>query len=295
MKLQLLIIGLLICTTGFSQKVDFKRKMAESYYNDYDFHKAIPLYKQLLKSAPQDEALHVRLATIYDHLNDSESAEEYYAFLAGKQEAKPEYLLSYARILARNGKYGLSMTWYDNYSKVAPNDSRGSAFAEAYKDMSAFYGDSSGVRLTKSPFSTKADDFSPAYYRGSIVFPSDRQHFSPVRSTYNWTQSPYLDLYIARPGEKDARPFSKQLNTPYHEGPLSFNKGQDTIIFTRSIYYDSRLHKGSGGINRLGLFQARWNGKQKRWIDVRPLVLNNVEYSVEHPALSPDGGKLYFR
>jgi len=172
--------------------------------------------------------------------------------------------------LAKNGKYDQAVNWYQKYSKVQPSDTRGSAFAEAYMNMADFYKDSSGVRLKKSPFSTEADDFSPAYYGGSIVFSSDRQRLSFVGSTYKWTQS------------------------PYHEGPVSFNKTQDTIIFTRSIYCDSRLHKSSEGIIRLGLFQASWDAKQKKWIDVKPLSLNNVQYSVEHPALSPDGKKLYF-
>ncbi|MEI7420848.1 MAG: OmpA family protein [Prolixibacteraceae bacterium] len=294
MKIKLLIISLLICTAGFSQKIDFKRKMAESYYKNFDFHKAIPLYEELLKISPADITLYWRLATIYDHLNDSQSGEKYYAYLANSKDARAEYLLNYARILAKNGKYDQSVIWYQKYSKAQTSDTRGAAFAEAYKDMAAFYRDSAGVRLTKAPFSGPSDDFSPAYYHGSIIFSSDRQRFSIVRSTYNWTQSPYLDLYIAKPNDKEAKPFSKQLNTPYHEGPVTFSKTQDTIIFTRSIYYDSRLHKGKEGINRLGLFQARWDEKLNKWIDVTPLPLNNVEYSVEHPALSPDGQKLYF-
>jgi outer membrane protein OmpA-like peptidoglycan-associated protein/tetratricopeptide (TPR) repeat protein len=294
MKLRLLIISLLICSAGFSQKVDFMRKMADKYYQNFDFHKAIPLYEQLLKSSPANYEVHVRLATIYDHLNDSQSGEKYYAFLVDKKNAKPEYLLNYARILAKNGKYDQAVIWYQKYSKVQSSDTRGIAFAEAYKNMAAFYKDSSGVRLVKTPFSTQADDFSPAYYGGSIVFSSDRQRSSFVGSTYNWTQSPYLDLYIAAPDEKEAKPFSKELNTPYHEGPVTFNRTQDTIFFTRSIYYNSRLFESSEGIIRLGLFQASWDAKQKKWIDVKPLSLNNVQYSVEHPALSPDGKKLYF-
>ena len=294
MKLKLLIISLLICTAGFSQKIDFKRKMAESYFKNFDFHKAIPLYEQLLKFNPADITLYWRLATIYDHLNDSKSGEKYYAYLAGSKDAKPEYLLNYARILAKNGKYDQSVFWYQKYSKAQSADPQGAAFAEAYQNMAAFYKDSAGVRLSKTPFSGPSDDFSPAYYHGYIVFSSDRQRFSVVRSIYNWTQSPYLDLYIARPHDRVAKPFSKQLNTPYHEGPVTFNKNQDTIIFTRSIYYNSRLHKGAEGINRLGLFQANWDGKHKKWINVTPLVLNNVNYSVEHPTLSPNGQLLYF-
>lgn len=294
MKLKLLIISLLFCFAGFSQKVDFKRKMADTYYKNFDFHKAIPLYEQLLKGNPSDIELNQRLAAIYDHLNDSRSGEKYYSYLVVSKEAKPEYMLNYARILAKNGKYDQAVVWYKNYSKAQTSDPRGSAFAGAYGNMASFYSDSAGVRLTKAPFSGESDDFSPAYYHGSIVFSSDRQRFSIVRSTYNWTQSPYLDLYLAKPNDKEARLFSKQLNTPYHEGPVTFNSTQDTIIFTRSIYYDSKLHKGTEGINRLGLFQASWDGQQNKWINVTPLALNNLEYSVEHPALSPDSRNLYF-
>jgi outer membrane protein OmpA-like peptidoglycan-associated protein len=294
MRIKILIIGMLICTAGISQDFTIKRKLADSYYNQYDFYRAIPLYDQMLKSNPEDSLVYEKLAQAYDHLNDSENAERCYAFLAGRKAPKPEYLLGYARTLSRNGKYGQAIVWYGKYSQAKPEDPRGAAFGDAYKNIRSFYQDSSSCLIKKAPFSTAADDFSPSYFGESVVFSSDRSEFSLLHSTYNWTHTPYLDLYIAGRDSSGAKPFSGELNSKYHEGPVTFSRGQDTIIFTRSNYYHSRLHKSGEGINKLSLFRAVWDGSQKKWTDITPLSMNSDEYSVEHPALSPDGSRLYF-
>jgi outer membrane protein OmpA-like peptidoglycan-associated protein len=294
MKIYLLIASLLIFTTGFAQDFIGKKKIADGYYNSFDFYKAAAMYEQLLKSSPNDLELHLKLATIYDHLNDSQGAERCYFFLVNRKEVKPEYLLSYAQALSRNGKYDKALIYYQKYKDVRPQDTRGDSFSQAYKHMNQFYKDSASFHIKKAPFSTLADDFSPAYFGGTIIFSSDRSGFSMVRSTYNWTQTSYLDLYQATPGSKQANSFSKELNSAYHEGPVTFSKNQDTIIFTRSNYFESHLRKSTEGVNKLSLFQANWDKGQKKWINVHPLTLNSDEYSVQHPAISPNGKELYF-
>jgi outer membrane protein OmpA-like peptidoglycan-associated protein/tetratricopeptide (TPR) repeat protein len=294
MKLPLLLLSLLICTAGLSQDNSFKKRMADSYSSNFDFHKAIPVYEKILKKNPNDYEVYEKLAEIYDHLNDSQNSERCYEFLVKKQGVKPEYLLKYGRALSRNGKYDKAIDVYKSYLTARPDDPRGSSFSESYANIKTFYQDSALYKIKKAPFSEKSDDFSPAWYKGSIIFVSDRTNLSKVKRLYNWTQSPYLDLFIVKPDSKDAKPFSKELNTDYHEGPVTFNKAQDTIIFTRSNYFNSKLHKSNEGINKLGLFQARWDSLQMKWIDLKPLLLNNKEYSIQHPALSPDGSKLYF-
>ncbi len=294
MRFKLLIICLLICRAGYSQDFIRKKKLADGYNTSFDFYKAIPIYDQLLKSHPDDSELYEKLASIYDHLNDSQNAEKCYTFLVSKKEIKPEYMLNYAKALSKNGKYDQAVLWYGKYMEAQPSDPRGGSFSEAYRNLKTFFRDSASFVIKKAPFSTKADEFSPAYFGGSIIFSCDRSDYSKVHFTYNWTQSPYLDLYQAKPDTKDAKPFSKDLNSIYHEGPVTFTKNQDTIVFTRSNYFRSHLHKSSEGINKLSLFQSVWDAGQKRWIELLPLLINNDQYSVEHPALSPDGGKLYF-
>ena len=297
MKIILLFFSLLICSVGFSQKNAVKTKLADKYDDQFDFHKAIPLYEKILKRDPQNVEVYRKLANIYDRINDSKNAERCYAFLTRKAETmnvRPIYLLHYAQALSRNGKYAEAAAWYRRYEEGEPADPRGAAFSDAYQNIKLFYRDSANYTIQKVPFSTGADEFSPAYFRDMIVFASDRPDFSAVRSTYNWTKSSYLDLYVAYPNEKEARPFSNNLNSIYHEGPVTFSKNQDTILFTRSNFYRSHLHKSTEGINKLSLFEAIWESKSKIWTNIQPLSINNDQYSVEHPALSPDGTDLYF-
>jgi len=297
MKIILLFISLLFCTVGSSRDFVVKKKRANRYYNHFDFHRAIPIYEKILKKDPQNVEIYEKLANIYDRINDSQNAERCYAFLTRekeKVEIRPILLLNYARVLSRNGKYPLAASLYKRYQDAAPGDPRGAEFSDAYQNMELFYKDSANYTIEKAPFSSDADDFSPAYFQNMIVFSSDRTKFSAVRSTYNWTKSSYLDLYVANPEDKEANPFSNKLNSIYHEGPVTFSKNQDTIIFTRSNYFQSRLHKSNEGINKLSLFEAIWDSKSESWINIQPLSLNDDQYSTEHPALSPDGNELYF-
>ena len=282
---------------GSSRNFAMKKKRAERYYSHFDFHRAIPIYEKILKKDPQNAEIYQKLAKIYDRINDSKNAERCYAFLTAEKdrnEIRPFLLLNYALVLSRNGKYMQAASLYKRYQDAIPGDPRGAAFSDAYQNMELFYKDSANYTIQKAPFSSDADDFSPAYFQNMIVFSSDRTKFSVVRSTYNWTKSSYLDLYIANPGDKEANPFSNKLNSIYHEGPVTFSKNQDTIIFTRSNYFNSRLHKSKEGINKLSLFEAIWDAKSKSWINIHSLPLNNDQYSNEHPALSTDGTKLYF-
>src|SRR5208337_1415221 len=105
-----------------------------------------------------------------------------------------------------------------------PRDPRGKEFANAYQHISSFYKDSNSYTIHKVPFCSDASDFSPAYYRNGLVFVSARNQFSMVRALYNWTYSNFLDLFFAYPDSTSATPFSKDLNSMYHEGPVTFSK-----------------------------------------------------------------------
>lgn len=294
MKLPLILIGILICSYVSAQDFVMKKKLADHYYNRFDFHTAIPMYEQMLTTYPHSYEIYEKLADSYRHINDSKNAERCYAVLTDTANVKHEYVLYYSQALSRNGKYDKAVTWYLKYSELEPADTRGIGFAQAYRNLPFFYRDSSSYSISKVPFCSEVSDFSPAYYHNGLVFVSARNQYSMVRLFYNWTYSNFLDLYFAYPDSIHAVPFSKELNSIYHEGPVTFTKNEDTIIFTRSNFYHWRFRKSSEGINKLKLFQATWNSFLGKWEHVTPLNLNSNQYSTGHPALSPNGRDLYF-
>ncbi|GAB3176877.1 OmpA family protein [Telluribacter humicola] len=89
-----------------------------------------------------------------------------------------------------------------------------------------------------------------------------------------------------------AEVFSKELNTKYHEGPVTFSADGSQIIFTRNNYSDGRSRKSSDNVTKLKLYSA--DLKDGGWSNVQELPFNNDEYSTGHPSLSRDGNVLFF-
>ena len=86
--------------------------------------------------------------------------------------------------------------------------------------------------------------------------------------------------------------FSKSLNTPYNDGPATFNRTGDTIYYSRNLLVQGKFSELSSGRNKLGIFYAVLEGK--KWTKIRELRFNNEWYNVTTPYLSPDGKRLYF-
>ena len=121
-----------------------------------------------------------------------------------------------------------------------------------------------------------------------------------------------MQLYYASMKEdstwSEPSPLSKEINTDYHNGPATFLPTENTLYFTRTnsvkrsqskvntdptSWVNRGNGKGGGNINRHEIYMARRNGNE--WVDVKPFKYNKPqEYSVGHPAITPDGKLLYF-
>lgn len=104
---------------------------------------------------------------------------------------------------------------------------------------------------------------------------------------------------------KNAEMLPASINHEYHDGPAVFSEKNKTMFFTRTKKVSVKTgekypdptgwqRKSSGNyINRLEIYTAEKN--EEGWTNVKPFQYNNAEeFSVGHPALSPDGKTLYF-
>ncbi|MFD2572748.1 carboxypeptidase regulatory-like domain-containing protein [Spirosoma soli] len=273
----------------------------------------------------------IKLGYSYRKLQDTRNAERVYGELVkAYTDLDSEVYLYYAQSLAANGKYRESQKMYSQYGEKQAQDLRGRRFTVSYMDMSRFYQDSSSYRVHSLPINSRQADFSPMYYKNGLVFVSARDESGAVKRVFNWNQTPFLDLYfhpdtnqLRVPGIPQARPtssavlgsggevkpteaelaaenqpltkaeiFSRTLNTKYHEGPMTFTKDQNFIVFTRNNTSKGKAGKSSDGVKKLKLYSAV--NKNGKWVDIQELPFNSSEYSVGHPAFSPDNTKMYF-
>jgi outer membrane protein OmpA-like peptidoglycan-associated protein len=140
---------------------------------------------------------------------------------------------------------------------------------------------------------TGALEFSPAYYGNGIVFVTSRKQggmIDPkIGETFFELYYADLDLYGApyRP-----EPFSVEINSFFHEGPVSFNRPGDKIYFTRNSQQRGATTADKSGRVSLKVYEAH-RGLYD-WERVREMPFNSNQYSCMHPSLSYDGSRMFF-
>jgi len=134
---------------------------------------------------------------------------------------------------------------------------------------------------------------------GSFVMGKDF-YFTSGRNTkrkkYGWNEEPYLDIYKAQDVGGTIKNASilpgTEINTKYHEGTVAITPDGKRMYFDRNDFFQGDFDKSEDGVNQINLYYAELIDGQ--WKGVQSVPWNSDEYSVQHPALSPDGNTLYF-
>ena len=299
-----LAICLLLATVAMGQAA--KLRQAKQAMANLDYIRAIELYNEVLEEHDVAEAK-INLAEAYRKINDTANAEYWYGQVVRLPESEPIHKLYYGMMLQRNGRCEEARNWYDAYTELVPNDERGQYLKQAcdYED-DLLHRNLGLYEIKLCDFNSRSDDFGPQFYRGGLVFSSERDTNPIIRRTHTWTGNPFLELYyldMRTLGNKEGqcgkyifgRPekFSNEINSKYHDASISFSKNGEEVFFTRNNFADGKKGFDDEGIMRLKIFYARSEGHGK-WGKLESLPFNSDEYSVAHPALSPDGNRLYF-
>lgn len=149
------------------------------------------------------------------------------------------------------------------------------------------------------PFCTDVyDEYSPVYYKGDIVFCSNRKNTIFIDYTDEKDNLPLLDLFIVEEVGRntwgEAELFSKEFRSHFNEGPATFNNRGSEIYFTRNINIKKRIGNSIDRKNKLGIYYSKFNRRLGEWSNPTPFKYNNTEYNFAHPSLSEDGNSLFF-
>lgn len=268
-------------------------EQADQLYQQYGYHAAATLYEQV----DADLAALERLANSYRLNHDTENAEVQYAKLV-EQSDNPLHFLRYAQVLHSNGKLDMAKTFYLKYDAAVSdkNDQRGKQIAHTINQLSTL---KSADVLFENAAAINSDksDFSPVFYKNGIVFVSTRstdQHLkSSVLQKDKWTGDDYSALYSADFQEDGtiATPelFATGLDAKFHEGPLTFSRNGDLLLYTRNV---SKQKKQGNKEYFLKIATAIRLGN--KWLKDDPFDLGDWACNDVHPTLSADGQQLVF-
>ena len=276
---------------------------ADSYFDKMWYAEAAELYEQILNENPQNQSFDIiRKAGDAHYFNTNmERAYHWYDILYSqyKSEMKADNLFKYAHALKGTGKYGRAKRLMRLYNKALKEESSERRYIARRNEseLDNILSTELEYDIKNIGINSEYSDFSPMFYQDNkVVYASakDSAFFNTRR--YKWNDQPYLDLYVAKINEesdevRNAVKFSKKINTKYHEAAVTFSPDQQTIYFTRNNY-GKKLKRDKKGINNLKIYMSRKIGDS--WTEAQELPFNSDDYSTGHPALSPDGSKLYF-
>jgi WD40-like Beta Propeller Repeat len=266
---------------------------ANDLYSAKKYAAAIPHFEQGLLEKDNISAK-TRLANCYRLTNKMEQAEALYSIIVVNQKAKSDAFLHYAETLMSNGKYDEAKKFFLEHFSREPLDSTGFRMARNCDLVPKIKPYFSWVSVEEMPFNTESDDNSAIFWRGGVVFTSDRSGGANfLKHKAGWTGRDYLKLWWAKYDATGAfgepRSFSSRLNQlNKNTANASFTADGERIFFTRNADFT-----GKDNTLNLQIFDAE-NGGRGQWKSADLVSFCTPEVNFMHPSIAPDGSWLVF-
>lgn len=292
------IIILLIFTILSSCTTAKLGRVALSSQEIGEYHKAIENYRKANRKENDREKrmeYTYAIAECYRHLGQYEMAALYYRNTIRRSHPDPKALLWYAEMLRASQRYEEALENYRLYLEEAPGDQRALNGMESIRLTQLWT--ASPTKHIINPIkelNSRESDFSPVFVGGrdnEIIFTSTRKAATGKRKSMIHGQM-FADLFraqynVQRQKWDTPQPLDQNfiVNTAEEEGAATLSGIGDQMIFTRSAYEKTR----NSPPQVFATSQVRGT-----WAEPNRLEILGDSIMVAHPALSPDGSKLYF-
>lgn len=293
-KIYSLLCLFYVITASFGQTKNIEK--ADKLFDSYQYVDAIEAYLNLVENKEANTHVYKQLAnSYYNVFNIDEAAKWYDKAIESKQDA--ETYFRYAQVLKSQGKYELANKQMDVFSQMMPNDQRAMAYLENPNYIPQL---ADKTKLFEVEETTINDNMQSDF--GAVLSNNNILYFVSSRGNSNkedsWSNQPYLDIYKSTrntDGSLSEPEEVEELNTIYHDGPLTISADGKTMFFSRDGHSEGSFKKIKNKKVKLaqqGLYRATMvDGK---WGNIQALPINSKDYTVSHPSLSNDGKTLYF-
>ncbi|WP_369048663.1 OmpA family protein [Tenacibaculum sp. UWU-22] len=302
----LFVIALLLLST---QNYGQRKYAADQYFKQFAYKKAINLYEQIYKSGDNSKLVLERLGDANYFNTDTKNAEIWYHKLLENysQEVSSKYFFRFAQALKANGKLEESEEIMKKYKELEPDYSPAKSLVSAsdsgYLDLT-----DKDIAIHNVSTNTEFSDFGGFEKDGEFYFASSEPLPNAENKLYRWNNQPYLNLFQASVTERyvedvnsehkvielfDKSLMSLSINSIFHESNAIITKDGQTMYFTRDNF-DGKKKGRDKKTHTTHLKLYRITKEDGKWGDIVELPFNSDNYSVGHPALSPDEKTLYF-
>ena len=286
---------MIVSLNCFSQKLTLEK--AENEYDNFAYVDAIKTYERLFEKGYKTPDMLQKLGNSYYFNAELENAAKWYSELFIMTEnVAPEYYYRYAQSLKSKKEYAKADAMMAKFNLLNGNDTR-AKLAAGQKDYLAIIKKNSGrYSIQNTGINSEYSDYGSSFFGDKIVFCSARFNNGQVNKKYAWTGEGYTNLYQTDKNADGtltkALLFPDKLNSKFHESTAVFSKDGQTIYFTRNNFLNHKVGTNAKKTTLLKTYKATFVNNE--WTAIKELPFNSDNYSVAHPALSPDEKTLYF-
>ena len=149
------------------------------------------------------------------------------------------------------------------------------------------------LRLVNS----SALDFSPAFYKGDLVFVSNNPVKGMDKVFDKKLKQPSMSLFISKKTRtgyyRKPEPFDTAFLSHVHEGPVSFDSQNEIMFFTRNDNkMDGEKPRYVNNVNYMKIYSAAYTDES--WSKPELMPFNDEKSDACHPTVSADGERLFF-
>jgi outer membrane protein OmpA-like peptidoglycan-associated protein/tetratricopeptide (TPR) repeat protein len=286
------IVLIISVTNVYSQKASLAKAAKE--YGQFAYVDAIKTYERLFEKGYQSADMLEKLGNSYYFKADLQNAAKWYGKRYSlSQDLAPEYYYRYAQSLKAIKDYDTADEMMAKFSQMNANEHRAKLAVEQKDYLAVIKINSGRYSVENAEINTEYSDFGSSFFGDKIVFSSARGTRKVYESKDSWTGEGYTNLYLANKNEdgtlSNVEHVSGKINSKYNESTAVFTKDGETVYFTRNNYFEK---KGKDVTILLKIYRATL--KKGTWDNITELPFNSDNYSVAHPALSPDEKYLYF-
>ena len=294
----LLYITLIFAFSSNIYAQEAKVKAAEKQYEKYAYIDAIKTYEKVAEKGYKSVDLFKNLGNSYFFNGQLEKASKWYGelFAMNTGDLDAEYYFRYANSLRSVGENDKANEYLKLFNQKSGNDSRGKLFMKNVNYLDAIKANSGRYKIEDAGINSEYSDYGTALNGSEIVFASARDTGSLGQRKHKWTNQHFTNLYSASLGEEmtpgKTQKFDANIKSRFNESTPIFSKDGKTIYFTRNNFLDGKKGKDANKVTLIKIYKATL--ENEKWTNITELPFNSDNYSVAHPALSPDENTLYF-
>lgn len=307
----LFIASMAISSSTLGQGKQLKK--AELAYDQYEFHKAIELFKRAYsKSSDRAQKIEMsfKLAECARRIGNYRQAESYYKRTIKMRYDDPVALLYLAMMQRNLGKYNDAIENFKLYSEKVPGDIRAQESIEACKLAKEWTENPTRYAVANmKTINSKQDDRMPAFGNkdNTLLFFTTARKGVQGKKLSAQTGQYFTDIFVSelekvkkRKGKgKKAKPKWKEpqsigdyleiediINTKADEGAVSLNERGNLMYFNRAL-----MKKNEYNLPRV-YSAVKKGGEWEEPTEINLPIDSN--YMVIFPCLSPDEKTLFF-